>query len=162
MLHYTRFGLPDGASLRLAAAMAGPSPRGAAPESDAQYFVRRSEEESRAAGGATGKRAHRAHHELAERYARLSRHGMRRPPSARLYRLAEMLRQRFGLSDTNGRSPAPLPSQAAESPDMLTISRQRIAPTTRVDRKRRQDELLDQALLETFPASDPVSVVRVE
>lgn len=26
---------------------------------------------------------------------------------------------------------------------------------------RRQDELLDQALLETFPASDPVSVARI-
>ena len=29
-------------------------------------------------------------------------------------------------------------------------------------RKRRQDDLLDEALLETFPASDPVSVVHVE
>jgi hypothetical protein len=29
------------------------------------------------------------------------------------------------------------------------------------ERKRRQDALLDQALLETFPASDPVSVMRI-
>jgi hypothetical protein len=29
-------------------------------------------------------------------------------------------------------------------------------------RKRHQDALLDEALLETFPASDPVSVVHVE
>ena len=29
------------------------------------------------------------------------------------------------------------------------------------ERKRRQDELLDAALLETFPASDPVSVMRI-
>lgn len=29
-------------------------------------------------------------------------------------------------------------------------------------RKRHQDDLLDEALLETFPASDPVSVIRVE
>ena len=28
-------------------------------------------------------------------------------------------------------------------------------------RKRRQDELLDAALLETFPASDPISVMRI-
>ena len=27
---------------------------------------------------------------------------------------------------------------------------------------RRQSDLLDEALLETFPASDPVSVVRVQ
>lgn len=36
-------------------------------------------------------------------------------------------------------------------------------PQTRIDtiteRRRRQDELLDAALLETFPASDPVSVM---
>ena len=29
-------------------------------------------------------------------------------------------------------------------------------------RARRQSDLLDEALLETFPASDPVSVVRVQ
>ena len=33
--------------------------------------------------------------------------------------------------------------------------------TVEAARKRRQDALLDAALLETFPASDPVSVVRV-
>ena len=29
------------------------------------------------------------------------------------------------------------------------------------ERKRRQEELLDAALIETFPASDPVSVMRI-
>ena len=29
------------------------------------------------------------------------------------------------------------------------------------ERKRRQDELLDAALLETFPASDPISVMQI-
>lgn len=29
------------------------------------------------------------------------------------------------------------------------------------ERKRRLDDLLDEALLETFPASDPVSIVHV-
>ena len=29
------------------------------------------------------------------------------------------------------------------------------------ERKRRQEDLLDSALLETFPASDPVSVMRI-
>ena len=32
---------------------------------------------------------------------------------------------------------------------------------TLAERKRRQDDLLDQALLETFPASDPISVMRI-
>jgi hypothetical protein len=30
-----------------------------------------------------------------------------------------------------------------------------------LERKRRQDELLDMALEETFPASDPPSVMRI-
>jgi hypothetical protein len=30
-----------------------------------------------------------------------------------------------------------------------------------VGHKRRLDDLLDQALLETFPASDPVSIIHV-
>lgn len=34
-------------------------------------------------------------------------------------------------------------------------------PQVLAERKRRQDELLDAALLETFPASDPVSVMRI-
>ncbi len=29
------------------------------------------------------------------------------------------------------------------------------------ERKRRQEELLDAALIETFPASDPISVMRI-
>ena len=38
--------------------------------------------------------------------------------------------------------------------------RERASPDA--ERKRRQSDLLDEALLETFPASDPVSVVRVK
>jgi len=33
---------------------------------------------------------------------------------------------------------------------------------SREDRARRQNELLDEGLDETFPASDPVSVVRLK
>ena len=36
------------------------------------------------------------------------------------------------------------------------------APPTTIERAKRQNDLLDEALKETFPASDPVSVVRVE
>jgi hypothetical protein len=36
------------------------------------------------------------------------------------------------------------------------------APGSRADRAERQDRLLDDALRETFPASDPVSVAFVE
>lgn len=39
---------------------------------------------------------------------------------------------------------------------------QSLAAASAAARKRHQDDLLDEALLETFPASDPVSVVRVE
>ena len=37
-----------------------------------------------------------------------------------------------------------------------------VAPTAMGDRRKRQNDLLDEALEETFPASDPVSVVRVK
>lgn len=35
-------------------------------------------------------------------------------------------------------------------------------PGLDADRRRRQNELLDEGLIETFPASDPVSVARVK
>ena len=35
------------------------------------------------------------------------------------------------------------------------------APPTQVQQTKRQNALLDEGLKETFPASDPVSVVRV-
>ena len=35
------------------------------------------------------------------------------------------------------------------------------AALARAELKRRQDALLDDALLETFPASDPISVMRI-
>jgi hypothetical protein len=36
------------------------------------------------------------------------------------------------------------------------------ASASAAERKRRQEALLDEALLETFPASDPVSVADIE
>jgi hypothetical protein len=41
------------------------------------------------------------------------------------------------------------------------VSRRRPADEHLSDRKRRQSELLDEALMATFPASDPVSVAFV-
>ncbi len=38
---------------------------------------------------------------------------------------------------------------------------QKGSPAPRADRKKRQNALLDEGLKETFPASDPVSVVRI-
>lgn len=35
------------------------------------------------------------------------------------------------------------------------------APPTEAERAKRQSDLLDEALEETFPASDPVSVIRI-
>ncbi len=51
----------------------------------------------------------------------------------------------------DGGWPAPQPTLVAASPAM---SRRQVAA-------KRQDELLDLALEETFPASDPVSVARI-
>lgn len=111
----------EGAAMRLAAAMAEPgrallqdvradlSPFAAMPvEKDAQYFRRRSAEESQAAAEAVGPEARAVHLDLARRYARLSQRGL---PAA--------------------------------------------------ERKRRLDDRLDEALIGTFPASDPVSIVHV-
>ena len=111
----------EGASMRLAAAMAEPggallqdvrggmSPFAVQPaENDAQYFRRRSAEESQAAAEAVGPEARAAHLDLATRYARLSQRGL---PAA--------------------------------------------------ERKRRLDDRLDEALIGTFPASDPMSIVHV-
>ncbi|WP_426956016.1 hypothetical protein [Muricoccus radiodurans] len=47
-------------------------------------------------------------------------------------------------------SDTPRPSPAPEMPK----------PTSAEDRKKAQDEELDEALEETFPASDPVSTLR--
>ena len=45
----------------------------------------------------------------------------------------------------------------------MRLSRKRKpALAAAAERKRRQDALLDMALLETFPASDPVSVILLE
>jgi hypothetical protein len=50
-------------------------------------------------------------------------------------------------------------------PDQFTASMGKVRRRERLsesERKERQSDLLDDALLETFPASDPVSVVEVE
>ena len=123
---YQRPGLltPDGALIRMLGAMAEPSFPAVrslfddvgAPdrvtafanevvENDAQYYWRRSKEECVDADEAAAPEARAAHQELADRYARLSRRGMRHrgsassghPPAARA-RIARMLRQRFAVS----------------------------------------------------------------
>ena len=101
---FTRVFVSESASMRLAAAMAGPRSSdwgacrlpdapsrldpivGEAAESDGRYFQRRSAEERRAARDAAGPEARAAHHELAARYARLSRQTMRPRGKAPLHR----------------------------------------------------------------------------
>ncbi|MDT9601051.1 hypothetical protein [Sphingosinicella rhizophila] len=114
----------DGASMRLAAAMAAPHSIDWAAESDARYFRRRAREERNAADKAAGVEAREAHQELARLYAGLSEAGTdrwKRPVEAR----ARAAR----------RGPA--------------------------RSRKRQDALLDEALMGTFPASDPVSVAFI-
>jgi len=147
----------DGAAMRLVAAMVGPGPgsgrhafKGAAEdrmspfaielvENDAQYFRRRAGEERRAAAAAAGPEASSAHEDLARRYARLSQ---RWTPPARI------------IGPRSARSA----SFEAETP-MRPSGQSRRLPDA--EDKRRLDDLLDEALLETFPASDPVSIVHV-
>lgn len=173
MLHYAlsppRRSALEGATSRLIAALAEPrlagpgqvvaasrlSPfTGAFAEDDAQYFRRRSAQERRAADQAEGPEARAAHDELAVRYARLSEQSV--PPSmiARSQfpsaaNFAALLRRRFGLSDVAVRPENPR-RLIGQSDDPSTF-----------DRKRRLDERLDRALLETFPASDPVSFAHI-
>jgi hypothetical protein len=113
-------------------------------EDDARYYRRRSTEEDRAAAEAAGPKARSAHLELARRYARLSRRktwtiGV---AAARRGHLSGLLSRRFGLPE--GIAPA-------EAIDAEPVA----------ERRRRLDDLLDEALLETFPASDPVSIVHI-
>ena len=42
-----------------------------------------------------------------------------------------------------------------------TESTRQARDVSAAERRRRQSELLDEGLIETFPASDPVSVVRL-
>lgn len=52
--------------------------------------------------------------------------------------------------------------QHEERTESASSSRGRkLREAERVELARRQDELLDAALLETFPASDPISVFRL-
>ncbi|HEV2747034.1 MAG TPA: hypothetical protein VGW34_07015 [Allosphingosinicella sp.] len=121
---FTRLFVPDAASMRLAAAMAGPRSRDWAAESDAQYFRRRAREERSAADKAAGAEAYDAHRELARLYA--------------------------GLSEAaTDRQPRPVEARAPA------------ARRARAPRRIRQDALLDEALMGTFPASDPVSVAFI-
>lgn len=134
---------PDGASMRMVAAMAEPSLPAEGPlledvgaadrltpfagdgvENDAQYYLRRSKEECRAAGDAAVPEARAAHQELADRYARLSRRAMRHRVHPSSYsqsvsgaQIARMLRQRFGVS-------AGWPGAAPRSARVSTYSRQ--------------------------------------
>jgi hypothetical protein len=154
----------DGAGMRLVAAMAEPwraeagrrlvQPAGAESrispfteeptESDAQYFRRRSMEEEQAAAEAAGPEARAAHLDLARRYARLSARKTwpHRVGFARREHLSGLLIRRFVLPDGRGAEGAIVQEPVAE-------------------RKRRLDGRLDEALLETFPASDPVSFVHI-
>ena len=173
MLHYAlsppRRSALEGATSRLIAALAEPrlagpgkvvaasrmSPfTGEVAEDDAQYFRRRSAQERRAADQAAGPEARAAHDELAARYARLSERPGPRPKIARSQfagaaNLAALLSRRFGRSDGAVRSENPR-KRIGQSDD-----------PTAFDRKRHLDERLDQALLETFPASDPVSFAHI-
>jgi hypothetical protein len=121
---FTRLFVPEVASMRLAAAMAGPHSPDWAAESDAQYFRRRAREERNAAGEAAGAEAREAHRELASLYAGLSEAGT--------YRWKRPVESRAHAAQ---RAPAPSSKQ--------------------------QDALLDEALMGTFPASDPVSVAFI-
>ena len=146
-------------------------------ENDAQYFRRRAGEERRAADEAAGPEARAAHADMAERYARLSEQwisspSFARPQSTRSASLAALLRRRFGLPD---RMPGPerfSPVDAAARPlagpsgqaAQVEIPRKLIGQSHRssvAERKRRLDVLLDEALLGSFPASDPVSIAHV-
>ena len=57
-------------------------------------------------------------------------------------------------SETSSTPPIRLPGIPV--PAMIDAHAQVLA-----ERKHRQDELLDAALIETFPASDPISVMRI-
>lgn len=163
MLHYAlsplRRSALEGATPRLVAALAEPrlagpgkvvvasrmSPfTGEVAEDDTQYFLRRSAEEHRAADEAAGPEARSAHEELAHRYSRLSKLPPSRPVSP-----AVLLGRRFGPAAGAVRSQSA--RKLVDEPDR----------TSAVERKRCLDERLDEALLETFPASDPVSFVHV-
>lgn len=52
------------------------------------------------------------------------------------------------------------PAQQSENPAKQTARKKKTKKTTEEERKRHADELLDEALLETFPASDALSVTR--
>lgn len=43
-----------------------------------------------------------------------------------------------------------------------SAAKRRSSESSEAARKQRQSDLLDEALLETFPASDPVSIARVK
>jgi hypothetical protein len=47
-------------------------------------------------------------------------------------------------------------------PDVATARDQRVLPVTSPDPDEREDALLDEAIEETFPASDPIAVPRLE
>ena len=58
----------------------------------------------------------------------------------------------------NSQVPSVPPTELPRAPVPATYRARELAMA---ERKRRQEELLDAALEETFPASDPVSVMRV-
>ena len=152
----------DGASMRLLAAMAEPRRRGSemyvsqsarlvmspytveTAENDARYFQRRSAEEDQAAADAAGPEARSAHLDLAKRYARLSARTTW-PDStgfARREHLSGLLSRRFALAER---------AAAGDATETQPVA----------ERKRRLDDRLDEALLETYPASDPVSFAHI-
>jgi len=84
----------DGQSFRMIAAMADPELPASrrdtareAKESDAQYFLRRAEEERQAAEKAASSEARSPHLELAARYSRRARRAVRPPSVAARHRL---------------------------------------------------------------------------
>jgi len=53
------------------------------------------------------------------------------------------------------------PVRATVTPPIAATAQSRARTSTLAERRQRQEELLDAALLETFPASDPISVTRL-
>jgi hypothetical protein len=131
----------DGASLRMAAAMAGRLPHSGrlvfddaratelltpfsheVLEDDERYYRRRSREECRAAAEAAGAEARAAHRRIASHYARMSRAlrdrgGAVHPRPSERARLEDVLRRRFGPV-TGG----PVPRPATQAYPTLTMA----------------------------------------
>lgn len=78
------------------------------------------------------------------------------PKPISVARLAHLLSQRFGLSGRVAGQIEASTEGAVRELEMKNVHARSTTPTNNLTRAR-QDLLLDRALRETFPASDPVS-----